>query len=102
MKALIKTFWPEYLYLGLIAAVVDLGVRIIQPFMLGGMLDYFKPGSSSTSLEDALWYAGAIASLNFVSTLLMNQYILGVFHGGMKIRAACCALIYRKVCEVMF
>lgn len=96
MIAIIKTFWVEYAILGVVTGVMELGVRLIQPSMLGGMLDYFKPNTTTTK-EEALWYAGIIVGLNLFNAITMNHYILGVFHGGMRIRAACCALVYRKV-----
>lgn len=96
LKVLISTFWPEYLYLGLLDVIMDLGLRISQPIMLGYLLDYFKPESEVTK-EEALYYAGAVVGINAVSAIFINQYIMNAFHYGMKVRAACCALIYRKV-----
>ncbi|XP_072393683.1 ATP-binding cassette sub-family C member 4-like [Diabrotica undecimpunctata] len=95
LKILVSTFWPEYLYLGCILALMDLLVRLSQPIMLGNMLSYFKPGTETTK-EEALWYAGAVVVLNGISALLINQYIMNAFHYGMKVRAAVCSLIYRK------
>lgn len=95
LKVLIATFWPEYLYLGVLLVFMDIFVRLSQPIMLGKLLSYFKPVPSVTKTE-ALWYAGAVVLLNAVSALFINQYIMGAFHYGMKVRAACCALIYRK------
>ncbi|KAJ8979911.1 hypothetical protein NQ317_005347 [Molorchus minor] len=74
---------------------MDIFVRLSQPLMLGRLLDYFRPGST-TEKHEALWYAGAVVALNAISVLFTNQYIMGAFHYGMKVRAACCALIYRK------
>jgi ATP-binding cassette subfamily C (CFTR/MRP) protein 4 len=96
LKVLIATFWPEYLGLGIILVVMDLLVRLTQPMMLGKLLDHFRP-NSTVDKTAALWYAGAIVGLNALSALLINQYIMRAFHYGMKVRAACCALIYRKV-----
>lgn len=80
---------------------MDIVVRLSQPLMLGKLLEYFKPEPTVTKTE-ALWYAGAVVALNALSALLINQYIMGAFHYGMKVRAACCALIYRKVSEKVY
>lgn len=95
LKVLVATFWPEYLYLGIIDAFMDIVIRVSQPIMLGYLLDYFRSDTELTK-EDALWYAGAVVGLNACSALLINQFICNAFHYGMKVRAACCALIYRK------
>ncbi|KAJ8951065.1 hypothetical protein NQ318_003763 [Aromia moschata] len=78
-----------------ILVIMDIFVRLSQPLMLGNLLAYFKPGTTVTKTE-ALWYAGAVVGLNAISALFINQYIMGAFHYGMKVRAACCALVYRK------
>lgn len=75
---------------------MDLLVRLSQPILLGKLLEYFRVESTVTK-TDALWYAGAIVTLNALGALLINQYMMMSFHYGMKVRAACCALIYRKV-----
>lgn len=93
-----QTFWPEYLISGVILTAIELVFRIMQPLMLGELLDYFRPGTTKTQ-NDALMYAGAVVGLNGAIALLTNQYIMGAFHYGMKVRAACCTVIYRKVCN---
>lgn len=84
------------MYLGSLAFVIDIVLRLSQPLMLGKLLDYFAPESLKDRPE-ALWYAGAVVALNAATALTINQYIMEAFHYGMKVRAACCALIYRKV-----
>lgn len=96
LKVLVATFWPEYTYLGVIMAIMELGCKLLQPIMLGKLLEYFNPGSTM-SKQEALYYAGAVVGLNAVSAIFINQYIMEAFHYGMKVRAACCALMYRKV-----
>lgn len=54
LKALVATFWPEYLILGINLATMDIAIRLTQPIMLGNLLDYFTPGSSTTK-TDAFW-----------------------------------------------
>lgn len=48
------------------------------------------------SRESALYYAGVIVGLNALSVISINQYILGSFQNGMKVRIAVCSVIYRK------
>lgn len=98
LRVLVATFWPEYLSLGILLAAMDIGVRVIQPLVLGKLLDYFRADTNVTK-EVALWYAGALVILNGVSAFLINHYAMGASHYGMRVRAACCALIYRKVCK---
>lgn len=97
-RALVATFWPEYLSLGILLAAMDIGVRLIQPFVLGKLLDYFQ-ADTNVSKEAALWYAGALVALSGFSAFLINHYMMGASHYGLRVRAACCALIYRKVCR---
>ncbi|CAG9859550.1 unnamed protein product [Phyllotreta striolata] len=99
LKALINTFWWDYLYLGVLIGVNDLGLKIVQPFLLGLLLDYFNP-ELEVPKERAYLYAGLIVLFNFLSIFLSNQYMLGAFHAGMRVRAACCALIYRKAVKL--
>ncbi|PNF20422.1 Multidrug resistance-associated protein 4 [Cryptotermes secundus] len=95
LKALALTFPWEYTKLGIFHAVNDLGIRLIQPIILGWFLGYFKP-ESDTRKEDAYLFAGAIVLLTMLSMLMFNHFTVGAFHIGMRVRAACCSLIYRK------
>ncbi|GLV39331.1 uncharacterized protein CBL_20420 [Carabus blaptoides fortunei] len=99
LKTLVRTFWLEYLKLGILLSVNDIPVRLAQPLMLGKLLEYFRQDSVMPK-EEALIYAAVIVALNGVSALCINQYIMGAFHNGMKVRAACCALIYRKALKL--
>lgn len=98
LKAVVATFWREYLYLGLITIFNDFFVKIFQPLLLGRLLLYFRKDSNMTH-TDALYSAGGIVALAAISAVTMNQYILDSFHYGMKVRVAVCSLIYRKVCQ---
>lgn len=96
LKPMINTFWPQLVILAIYIFFSELVLRLIHPPLLGGMLEYFRPGST-VSKQEALWYAGGMVACNFVNTLLANQYMLDCFHLGMKLRVAACALIYKKV-----
>ncbi|KAL3283454.1 hypothetical protein HHI36_006598 [Cryptolaemus montrouzieri] len=95
LKALCATFWPEYLYLGVLIFLMEIVCRLTLPIALGNLLNYFKENSTTTK-SDAIKYAVAIIAINGMTTFLMSHYMIGAFHYGMKVRAACCSLIYRK------
>ncbi|KAF5275656.1 hypothetical protein FQA39_LY06768 [Lamprigera yunnana] len=99
LKVLVQTFWPEYLYLGILLVFLDIILRLLSPIMLGELLDYFRADSEKTKNE-AFLYAGAVVAVNAANALLINQYVMGAFHYGMKVRAACCAIIYRKTLKL--
>lgn len=94
LLTLVRTFWPEYTILAITICLMQV-FAVLQPLMLGQLLSFFRPDTTLTK-NDAFMYAGAIAVCTFLSALLGNQYIMGAFHYGMKIRAASCALVYRK------
>lgn len=95
IKAIFTTFWREYLLLGCITFFNDIFIRITQPILLGRLLFYFRKDSDMTR-EEALYCAGGIVILNGISVLTINQFVLGSFQNGMKVRIAVCSIIYRK------
>ena len=95
LKAIALTFPWEYTNLGIFHVVNDLGIRLFQPILLGWLLGYFKPGSTTTK-EEAYLFAGGLFLLTMLTMLMFNHFTVGAFHIGMRVRAACCSLIYRK------
>ncbi|CAO1406085.1 unnamed protein product [Diamesa tonsa] len=95
IRALCLTFWPEYTFLGIMAVINDIGIRLSAPIFLGWLLDYFRPDTEMTR-ENAFFAAGALVMLNAISAVTINQFLIGSFANGMKVRVAVCSLIYRK------
>lgn len=73
--------------------------RMSQPLLIGGLLSYFNPNLSNKthSLSRAYTYATLLV-LNMVVTLVMYHAIqIEILHYGMKMRIACCSIIFKKV-----
>ncbi|CAG9837334.1 unnamed protein product [Diabrotica balteata] len=69
---------------------------IIQPLLLRRLLAYYSPQGEPVSIEEAYYFATGIVLCSLFSVLLVHPYMLAVCHIGMKMRIACCSLIYRK------
>jgi ABC transporter transmembrane region. len=73
--------------------------RLSQPLFLGGLVRYFSESNSDNSItvEEAYIYAAGVVLCSGLNVFAVHPYMMGIIHIGMKIRVACCSLIYRKV-----
>ncbi|KAF5283714.1 hypothetical protein FQR65_LT13749 [Abscondita terminalis] len=95
-RVLIKLFGLQFILHGLICCVLEFGVRMTQPLLLGKLISYYTPNESNITKAEAYGYAGGVIGCSLLSVLIVNPYQINVLHIGMKIRVACCSLIYRK------
>ncbi|XP_054272057.1 probable multidrug resistance-associated protein lethal(2)03659 [Macrosteles quadrilineatus] len=97
VRALTRTFGPRMLLFGLIMVIGDVFLRIAQPLLLARMLQHFSPGGhETTSREAACWYALGVVVCTASSVFITNPLWLGLLHLAMKMRVACCSIVYRK------
>ncbi|ODN02112.1 Multidrug resistance-associated protein 4 [Orchesella cincta] len=93
--AIVREFGPYFMGVGLLAFVEECGTRIAQPLMLGYLIRYFTKKEEFNEADGYL-FAGAVVFASGFYTFTHHPYFFGVQHVGMKIRIACCALVYRK------
>jgi len=76
--------------------------RLSQPLFLGQLVRYFSESNSDSTitLEEAYLYAAGVILCSGLNIFAIHPYMMGIIHVGMKMRVACCSLIYRKVCEI--
>lgn len=48
----------------------------------------------------AYWYAVGIILCSALNVFVVHPYMMGILHMGMKVRVACCSLIYRKTLKM--
>lgn len=71
--------------------------RASQPLILSGLLAYYTDGPNNGDLELAYIYACGLVLTSFVRLLLYYSITFEVLHCGMKMRVACCSVMFNQV-----
>jgi ATP-binding cassette subfamily C (CFTR/MRP) protein 4 len=80
----------------LVFHVLQEGIRILQPFLVGEMVAYLEPGSTMSRLR--VYVCATILGLSGFVYLVVNPlYFVQGHKIAMQMRAAVSGLIYRKV-----
>ncbi|KAB0797837.1 hypothetical protein PPYR_08830 [Photinus pyralis] len=95
-RVLFKIYGVSYLLAGLILLTVEVILRLSEPLLLGEVIAHFTTEQTSDSQNVAYGYAGGMVACAVLRSLLSAPYQMAVSHIGMKMRVACCSLIYRK------
>jgi len=66
----------------------------MQPIFLRQLLRYYN--TWEVSEFEAYMYAVGIVLCSAINVFVIHPYMMAILHMGMKIRVACCSLIYRK------
>ncbi|KAB0797840.1 hypothetical protein PPYR_08833 [Photinus pyralis] len=94
-RVLIKLFACDYLVRGIISLIVEFPLKLFQPLLLGKLIAYFG-GQESISKSAAYGFAAGVVGCAFLRILLTSPLMVSLLHMGLKIRVACCSLVYRK------
>ncbi|CAJ1079463.1 multidrug resistance-associated protein 4 [Xyrichtys novacula] len=96
-KALVKCYWRSYSLIGVYIFVQEV-FKLIQPLLLGKMIEYFEryDPTDTAGVHEAYCYATGISLSTITLTVLHHLYFYSVQRAGMKIRVAMCHMIYRK------
>ncbi|XP_049948143.1 ATP-binding cassette sub-family C member 4-like [Schistocerca serialis cubense] len=98
-RAIFRTFWLRYFIYGVFDLFDQLILRVAQPLLLGYTIQYFSPGSTITE-DQAYIYASLMVIINFLKLFCHHHYTMLTTYVGMRVRVACCALLYRKVLRI--
>ncbi|XP_039444244.1 probable multidrug resistance-associated protein lethal(2)03659 [Culex pipiens pallens] len=100
LRVIVAIYGWTILANGFMYTTIDSFSRIVQPLCLGGLVSYFAPGQTTISKTEAYYYAGGIVACSFVPVAVFHHFILYIFQIGMKIRVACCSLLYKKALRI--
>nr|XP_046259914.1 ATP-binding cassette sub-family C member 4-like isoform X1 [Scatophagus argus] len=96
-KVIVQCYWRSYLLIGIYIFIEEV-IKVIQPVLLGKIIEYFESydPSNTTAVHDAYSYAAGISLSTIGLTVFNHLYFYHVQRAGMKIRVALCHMIYRK------
>ncbi|CAG9854876.1 unnamed protein product [Phyllotreta striolata] len=96
LRPLWKLFKKDVIIHAFWAFVLEFILKMSQPLLLGKLIEFYNPDQTTISSLEGYLYSLCIVLSSFLYVLVCHWYHLSLQHLGMKIRIACCSLIYRK------
>ncbi|XP_062258726.1 ATP-binding cassette sub-family C member 4-like isoform X1 [Platichthys flesus] len=96
-KVLVRCYWKSYSLIGIFIFIEEV-IKVIQPMLLGKLIEYFERNEpiDTAAVHEAYMCAAGISLSAMVLAVLHHLYFYHVQRAGMKIRVAMCHMIYRK------
>ncbi|XP_063373553.1 ATP-binding cassette subfamily C member 4-like [Cydia amplana] len=99
-KAIVRTFWFEYMLCGLIAGLLFIVLWPLIPYTLALFINYFSGEATPEAYRNAHIYNFLMNVCSVITALMLNHLQLSQGAVGMRIRIACCSLLYRKILKL--
>ncbi|CAG9825399.1 unnamed protein product [Phaedon cochleariae] len=80
--------------------ILEFFLKMSQPILLGQLIRFYEPNQTTITLQQAYIYAAGIVLVSLMYVLVSHSFYLSLQHLGMKLRIACCSLIYRKTLKL--
>ncbi|XP_068991531.1 ATP-binding cassette sub-family C member 4-like [Neodiprion pinetum] len=82
---------------GLCLFVLSVVLQPLQPVVQGWVISYFNPGENPMTRSQVVLYATILILLILSNVFIAQHAILRNQEIGMRVRVACCSMIYRKL-----
>ncbi|CAG2174713.1 unnamed protein product, partial [Oppiella nova] len=100
-RALFRAFGFDLFICAVVSAVQEVVVKVGQTVLLGFVVRYFQTNGADISLTYAYWSAGGIVLCSILILHSTHLNFVYMMKTGLRMRTACCALIYRK-CQFLY
>ncbi|XP_045770149.1 probable multidrug resistance-associated protein lethal(2)03659 isoform X1 [Maniola jurtina] len=97
LRTIMNIYGPTFITFNLIFSIFDCAFRLSIPLCLEGLINYFSPSHSGIETYQAYLYAAGVVGFMAINASMMHPMLLFLLDMSMKIRVACCSLIYRKL-----
>ncbi|CAH2101656.1 unnamed protein product [Euphydryas editha] len=97
LQAIFNVYGVQFIVFNFIFAIFDCAIRLSIPMCLEGLIHYFSPTHAGVKNYEAYLYAVGLVGFMMISAAMMHPMLLYLLDMAMKIRVACCSLIYRKL-----
>ncbi|XP_019945785.2 ATP-binding cassette sub-family C member 4 isoform X2 [Paralichthys olivaceus] len=96
-KVLVRCYWKSYSLIGIFIFIEEV-IKVIQPVLLGKLVEYFEINDpiDKAAVYEAYMCAAGISLSAMALAVLHHLYFYHVQRAGMKIRVAMCHMIYQK------
>lgn len=99
-KAIVRSFWLEYLMCGLVVGLLFIFFWPLIPYTLALFINYFSEDKTPESYRNAHIYNFLMNFLSILTALMLNHLQLSQGRVGMRVRIASCSLLYRKILKL--
>ncbi|KAE9539937.1 hypothetical protein AGLY_005189 [Aphis glycines] len=97
LRALIRMFGAKFILYGLLLCIMEIIFNMSQPILIGELLAYFNhDNSKNIDIKYAYLYSSVLICSMLMTTILTFFTYEEMINEIMKVKAACCSLIFRK------
>ncbi|KAF5286347.1 hypothetical protein FQR65_LT12641 [Abscondita terminalis] len=93
-------FGFDYVCIALCILCNEILIKPMQILSLGQLVDFFITETEDSDKNDAYFYAAKLVVFALVAVIIEQPMVMGGYHLGIKMRIACCSLIYRKAIKL--
>ncbi|CRL07776.1 CLUMA_CG020730, isoform A [Clunio marinus] len=94
---IMKMYGYKTIIVGFLFSAVELPCSLISPLLMGYLIAYFTNNPYEHTEQQAYFFATALAVSLILIVLVFHPAQLFYLETGVKLRVACCSLIYKKI-----
>ncbi|CAH0405961.1 unnamed protein product [Chilo suppressalis] len=99
-RAIISAFWVEYLLCGIFVGLLYIILWPLIPYTLSLFIAYFSGEKNAETYKYAHIFNFAMNFLSALTSIMGSHINLAQGRIGMRVRIACCSLLYRKILKL--